>query len=94
MDRNTFKENAKKSIDEIFNKIEELESKKDTLSESLKAEYDKKIAELKLKRIELKSNLDDMEKVAESKLDELKGTVEAASASFKDGFNKLADLFK
>lgn len=94
MDKNTIKENAKKTIDDIFNKIQELETKKDELSVEVKAEYEQKIADLKLKKDELKANLDELEKNAEVKLEEVKATFDSAAASVKEGFSKITDLFK
>jgi len=50
MDREKFKENAKKNIDDLFAKIDEMEAKKDKVKAETRAEYEAKINELKAKK--------------------------------------------
>lgn len=53
MERDKFKDDAKKMIDELFNKIDTLERKKDNVKDSAKEQYVKQIADLKEKKNEL-----------------------------------------
>ncbi|SDB92828.1 sll1863 family stress response protein [Williamwhitmania taraxaci] len=94
MDKQTFKENAKKSIDDIFAKIEELEAKNENFKERSKIEYDENLAELKAKRDELQAKYRELENATEEKWDEVKIAFSSASESFKEGFSKITALFK
>lgn len=94
MDKQKYKENAKKSIDEIFAKIDELEKKTESFKEKSKAEYEKNIAELKAKRAELQAKYKALENASDDKWEEVKSAFSSASDSFKEGFSKITSLFK
>ena len=94
MDKQTFKENAKKSIDDIFAKIEELEGKKDNVKEKVKAEYKEKIADLKSKKNDLQAKYKELNNAAEEKWEETKNAFSSALESLKEGFSKIISLFK
>jgi hypothetical protein len=53
MDREEFKIKAKKSLDESFAKIEELESKRDEAKANVKDKYDEELSKLKEKKDDL-----------------------------------------
>ena len=94
MDRETFKENAKKSIDDLFAKIDELEAKKDKAKAETQAEYEAKINELKAKKEELLKKYEELNNATDEKWDEIKITFSSAMDSFKEGFSKISSIFK
>ena len=94
MDRENFKNKAKESIDDIFTKIDELEAKKDLAIGKAKAEYEEKLVELKSKKDELVAKYDSLLAASEENWEEVKGAFSSATESFKEGFLKIASLFK
>ena len=83
MKRDEFKANAKKSIDEIFAKIEELEAKKDEVKGEAKTRYKEKLDELKRKKDELEAKYKNIEEVSEAKWEEAKNAFYSAYNRFK-----------
>ena len=94
MNREKFKEKAKKKIDEIFAKIDDLEAKKDLAVGQTKIEYEKKIAELKLKKDELSAKYDKLVNATEENWEEVKTAFSDASKSFKNGFSSIFSIFR
>jgi hypothetical protein len=94
MDRNTFKEKAKKSIDDLFSRMDELELKKEKVQGEAKLRYDEKITQLKTKRAELQQKFQNMKDASPEKWEEAKEAFNKSLDSLKDGFSKLAELFK
>lgn len=94
MDREAYKNKAKESIDEIFAAIDELEAKKNKALAGAKAEYSEKLAELKAKKDDLQVKYDRLLAATEDNWEEVKGAFSSASDSFKDGFSKIASIFK
>ncbi len=92
MNKEDFKKKAKKSIDDIFAKIDELEAKKDKVKEDAKAEYEEKLNNLKTKRKELQAKYDALNNASDEKWEDVKSTFSSATDSFKDGFSKIASL--
>lgn len=89
MDKNEFKVKAKKSIDNMVAKIEELEEKKDSLQENAKASYQQNLDELKAKKNNLQKKYAQLEDAAEEKWDDAKSAFSTASDSLKDGIDKI-----
>jgi peptidoglycan hydrolase CwlO-like protein len=94
MEREKFKTKAKKSIDDIFAKINELESKRDKVREDAKGEYDERISNLKTRREELQKKYESLKKAGDDKWEEAKKTFSSSADSFKEGFSKLSGLFR
>ncbi len=94
MEREDFKNKAKKSLDEIFAKIDELEAKKDKAFNEVKAEYEETISELKKKKDELLTKYNRLSNASEEDWEEIKNAFSSASVSFKDGVSKFISLFK
>ena len=94
MDRENFKNKAKESIDEIFAKIDALEEQKEKAIGNAKAEYEQKLSELSAKKDELQAKYDQLVATSEENWEEVKEAFSAASESFKDGFSKIASIFK
>lgn len=94
MDRESFKNKAKQSIDEIFAKIDELEAKKDKALEGAKAEIEERIIELKAKKDELTAKYNKLIDSSDENWEEVKSAFSSAAESFKEGFLKIGSLFK
>jgi hypothetical protein len=94
MDKENFKNKAKQSIDDIFAKIDELEAKKDKAIGEAKIEYEKRILELKSKKVELQAKYNKLVNASDENWEEVKNAFSSASDSFKEGFSKIASLFK
>jgi hypothetical protein len=93
MNRNEFKANAKKSIDNLFLKIEELEAKKDKASAETKAKFEEQLSALKAGQQDLMEKYKNMSEASEEKWEETKAAFSEASESFKEGFEKIKSLF-
>ncbi|MGC9355127.1 MAG: hypothetical protein ACP5D9_14875, partial [Mariniphaga sp.] len=72
MSREEFKEKAKKGIDELFARIEELEAKSGDLKEKSKAKYREIMAEIKEIEAELEARYKKLEESGDSKWTEAK----------------------
>jgi hypothetical protein len=94
MDREEFKEKAKKGIDDLFAKIEELDQKKDMVQDQVKAKYNEKIAELKIKKAELQLKYQSLKESSGDKWDDAKGSFNTSFESLKEGFSKLTEILK
>jgi len=92
MDKENFKKEAKKSLNDLFAKIDELEAKKDKVKADAKAEYEEKLSRLKLQKNHLQAKYDELINASEEKWDEVKSAFSSATDSFKDGFSKIASL--
>ena len=94
MDRENFKEKAKKSIDDIFAKIDEYEAKSNQVKGDAKEKYNQRLADLKSRRTELQTRYERLQGASQDKWEEAKVAFNEASESFKDGFSRLAALVK
>ncbi len=94
MDRNTFKDKAKKGIDDLFSEIEKLEQKREKLQGEARVKYNEKIAQLKEKRIELQHKYQSMKDATPEKWEEARGSFSKSFDSLKEGFSRLAEIFK
>lgn len=92
MNKEDFKKKAKKSIDDIFAKIDELEAKKDKVKGDAKAKYEEKLNKLKTKKKELQAKYDALVNASDEKWEEEKSTFSSATDSFKEGFSKIASM--
>ncbi|MCB0652966.1 MAG: hypothetical protein KDC85_16935 [Saprospiraceae bacterium] len=94
MDKQRFKAKAKKQIDEVFDKINELEAKSDQVKENLKDTYHEQIRTLKSQKEDLKSKYESLEDTAEEKWDEFQEAFSERAETFKQGVSKLTAAFK
>lgn len=94
MDKKEFKKKANKSIDEIFDKVEKLNQKKDSLNSSLKKQYEKNIEALNKKKAELKKKYDAMQNTSDSNWEKAKKEFSESLSHYKAGFTELGKLFK
>ena len=94
MDRETFKQNAKKSLDEIYADIRNLQEKAKKAEGVAKAKYEEKVADLKSKMKDLQPKYDALATATEEKWEEVKKAFSSALVSIKEGINKLTSVFK
>jgi DNA-binding transcriptional regulator GbsR (MarR family) len=89
MDKQEFKQKAKKSIDNILVKINDLEIKKNNAREDVKDKYHERIEELKAGKEHLLEKYNWLIESADEKWEESKISFTNAFDSFN---NKLADI--
>ena len=94
MDKEDFKTRAKNSIDELFAKIDELEAKKGGTFEKAKEEYEEMISQLKVKKDELQAKYRKLMDGSDDEWDDVKSAFSNASENLKEGFSKMANLFR
>ncbi|ALO16445.1 hypothetical protein L21SP5_02825 [Salinivirga cyanobacteriivorans] len=94
MDKETYKAKAKKSIDDIFNKIDELEAKKHKAQESAKQKYNEKIEDLKARKQELQEKYDELTNATEERWEIAKTKFSESADYFNKGFAELGNIFK
>jgi outer membrane murein-binding lipoprotein Lpp len=92
MEKEKFRKEAKQTIDQIFNRIGQLEAQKEKAQSDVRAKYDEKLAELNSKKKELQAKYEQLASSADDKWEETKGAFSDASASFKEGLSKIASL--
>lgn len=94
MNRIDFKIKANKSIDEIYNEIENLKKKKDELSSSLKQKYDSSIEALNNRKEDLRKKVDAIQNAPDSSWENAKKEFTESFNHYKEGFKELSNLFK
>lgn len=92
MNRQEFKEKAKKTLDDVFSRIEDLEKKSQRVSEKAKTEFNEEIAELKIQKAKLEKKYHELENAGEEQWEKAKSIFKESSDSFKQGFEKLGKL--
>ncbi len=94
MDKENIKSEIKNNIDVLFDKINELEAKKDEAVGEAKEKYAEKLEELKATKENLSAKYDEIMDASEEKWEELKDSLSSSLDSFKEGFSKIGNLFK
>ena len=94
MDRETFKQNAKNSIDEIFDAIERIQERANVVQGEAKVRFEQNLIELKAKKKDLQAKYDKLGNTSEERWEEVKNAFSSASDSFKEGFKKITSLIK
>lgn len=94
MNKTEFKLKANKNIDEIFEKVENLNQKKNNLSSSLKEQYDLKIEALNKMKKELKKKYDAVQNSSDSNWEKAKKEFSESFDHYKAGFTELSKFFK
>jgi len=89
-----FRQEAKKSIDEFFAEINMLEEKKDQMEEEVHSQYDEMINEMKGKIEHLRNKLDEIGEKTDENWEKASEEFKQSFESFKDGFAKLASFGK
>jgi len=92
MNKEDFKKEAKKGIDDIFAKIDAVEAKISKVEGDAKAEYEEMLNNLKTKKKELQAQYNELASTSDEKWEEVKSTFSSATDSFKEGLSKIASL--
>ena len=79
MDRETFKQNAKNSIDGIFDAIERIQERANVVQGEAKVRFEQNLIDLKAKQKELKAKYNKLENASDEKWDEVKNAFSSAS---------------
>lgn len=94
MDKINAREEAKESIDKLFDELDKLEAKKEEAEDAAKAEYADKITDLKLKQKELELKYKALADSSDETWKDAKKDFNASVESFKTGLSKLKSLFE
>jgi len=94
MDKETFKQNAKNTIDEIYDAIERIQEKAKIVEGEAKDNFEKNLLELRALKKEVQAKYDKLEYSSEEKWEEVKNAFSSASESFKVGIKKITSLIK
>lgn len=94
MNREELKAKAHAAVDKMFTQLDELDAKKDQLSEKAKAEYAEKREALAKKKVELQAKYKDLEDASGESLDDLKVALDKSAESFKEAFGNIKTHFK
>ena len=94
MDKETFRQNAKKSIDGIYDELHRLQEKAKKAEGATKAMYEEKVAILKSKMKDLQPKYDALGNATEETWESVKKTFSSALVSIKEGLNKITSVFK
>ena len=94
MDKETFKQNAKNTIDEIYDAIERIQEKATIVEGEAKVRFEQNIVELKDKMNELQAKYNKLDNASDEKWEEVKNAFSSASESFKEGFKKITSIIK
>lgn len=94
MEREEFRKKAEKSLNLIFDKIDELEAKKAKAKESVKAEYEEKLALLRSQKANLQEKYDKLKDASDEKWQEVKEGFGNAAEVINKGVSDLLSRFK
>ena len=94
MDKETFKQNAKNGIDEIFDAIERVQERTNVVGEEAKARFNETLVELREKKKDVQAKYDELKSTSDEKWEEVKGTFSSAFDSFKEGLKKITSIIK
>jgi len=94
MDKETFKQNAKNGIDEIFDAIERVQERANIVGEEAKARFNETLVELREKKKDVQAKYDELKSTSDEKWEEVKGTFSSAFDSFKEGLKKITSIIK
>ena len=94
MDKETFKQNAKNTIDEIYDAIERIQEKATIVEGEAKDRFEQSLIELKAMKKDLQFKYDKLGNTSDEKWEEVKNAFSSASESFKEGFKKITSIIK
>jgi hypothetical protein len=93
MKKEEFKAKASQIIDEVSEKIDKLQAKKEFAQGYAKSKQEESLRDLKLKKTDLEIKYAELESASEEKWDEVKNAFSSAYDSFKESWNKIGSLF-
>lgn len=98
MKKDEFRKKAHGILDEVVDRIKEMEDKAGDVKEDAKKEYDEQLKKLKDIQKDLSSKLEEYEGIAETKWDILKGGTkdffEKVLEAWRENYDKVSTAFK
>ena len=98
MKREEFKQKIQSVLGELADRIDELESKADTIADNAREEYAKQLANLQELKEKLSAKMDEYEHLSEGKWDVVKSSaaefIGTVSTAWKENYFKIAEAFK
>mgnify|MGYP001551165300 CR=1 FL=1 len=92
MDKEEAKVKAKNSIDQITEKIESMEQKKDEITSDVKNEFEEQMKNIKSLRTEMRQKYDEMKQKTDARWEDAQEAFSLASNKFEQGFSELKEL--
>lgn len=93
MTREEAKAKAAKSIDEMYNKLEALDAKKEILEDKAKKEYAEMRENMMAKKVDLEVYIKEVDAASDDAFDELKVAFGKSSEAFKEAFGNIKSRF-
>lgn len=94
MDKEEKRENAKKRIDQLFDRLEDLEEKFKNASETRKLELKREMDEVRKLRDDLQTKYADLQQATESSAKEIKSAFEQSANIFRERLNNISQTFR
>ncbi len=94
MEKDKFRERIKKSIDELFASIDELDSRKGELKDKSKAKYNEIMAEIKQLEAVIEAKHQRVQNTDDKNWEEAKKAFRQSAVSFREAFENLASYLK
>ena len=94
MEKDKFKERLKKSIDKLFESIDELDSRKGEFSEKAKEKYHEVMAEIKQVETNIEAWHQRMQRNNDPEWEETRNSFKNSANSFKVAFENLINYLK
>lgn len=94
MEKEERRENAKKRIDQLFDKLNKLEENFKNASETRKLELKREMDELRDLKDDMQTKYDDLQQATQSSAKELKTAFEQTADIFKKRIDNIAQNFK
>lgn len=92
MNREEFKKEAKKNIDELVHRIDEMERKKENMKDNIREQYESKLRTLRNNKEELQLKYKRLNEASNDQWQEAKEAFSNASDHFKQGFRELTSI--
>lgn len=94
MNKEKFRIEAHKAIENVVQKLESLERKKDTVNSELKAKINNQISDLTKKKKELEKKFNELKSATDENWNELKDSYNKSLAHFKAGLSEMEKIVK
>ncbi len=94
MDKTKAKVKALETIDQVYDQVEKLNQRRDSLNASLRQNYDKQLENLNRRKLELKGKLAAVENASEENWNEVKDALSTSLDHYRAGFQELRKIFQ
>lgn len=94
MEMNDYNMKAKEMVDDIFARIDELETKKENAEGIAKEDFDNMIGTLNSKKEDLRSKYETLKNTTDDTRERAKESFKQSAEYFKNGITELASHFK